>query len=235
MQRLALLFCLFPAAGEAGAWLREDGRWFASASAEIGDSGLEDSVGLYVEYGLTEATTLSADISYSPEFGLNHARIFIRRPLFETGRHVFSYATGFGWGKDTLILDEPVFATVGTTRVFVGTIENSVEVEGYEGLGMLSWGMGLDGGWANVDAQVIWQSEADTLTTKIDATRGWTAFGGLAITQLQVTLDDDATFARVVPSYVRPLSDTLSVEIGVSTPVEGGGDTRIKLGVWAEF
>ena len=100
---------------------------------------------------------------------------------------------------------------------------------------MVSWGMGLDGGWANVDAQVIWQSEADTLTTKIDATRGWTAFGGLAIAQLQMTFEEDNTLARVVPSYVRSLSGTVRVEIGVSTPVEGGGDTRLKLGLWAEF
>ena len=120
MRPLAFLFCLLPASGEAGSWLREDGRWFVSTSTEIGDSGLEDSVGLYAEYGLTEATTLSADISYSPEFGLNHARVYVRRPLFEKGRHVVSYATGVGWGKETIIVDELVFATVGTTSVFVG-------------------------------------------------------------------------------------------------------------------
>lgn len=98
-----LLLALLCAAGmssaaDAGAWLRQPGRGFASATGTLrqGDPDARQEVSLYTEYGLTPRLTLGADINERPGIS-GHAMVFARLPLSRPGaRNKFAIETALG-------------------------------------------------------------------------------------------------------------------------------------------
>jgi len=234
-MRLFLFLLFFPTLVQAGAWQREQGAWFFATSIETG-GGAGPSTGIYGEYGLAEDLTLKLDVFASDQDGLVHARGLAQRPLLATGRHVAAYVIGFGWGNAATTIEDPVFATVGPTTFQVGTVDVRVTDENYEVLAGLSWGMGLNDGWANVDQLTIWHAGLNELRTKVDATRGWTLDNGMrAIAQFQAEWSSEAMTLNFAPSVTYDLTKTFTVEVGLIHPLRGDDDTKLKIGLWTTF
>lgn len=81
---LLCALCAQPAAG--GAWMREPGRGFASASATLrsSDAGGAYELGYYGDIGVMPWLTLGADLNDNND-GAGHVLLFARLPLLKRG------------------------------------------------------------------------------------------------------------------------------------------------------
>ncbi|MEI4484561.1 hypothetical protein V8J36_00020 [Frigidibacter sp. MR17.14] len=232
----ALPFALLAAdPAAAGPWPRDKGATFLSFGQER--SSLGDWTSLYAEYGLTEGLTLGLDAGRS-DSGDGIAILFLQSALGpQTGRHRFTASLGIGASRSE-----------GRSTPMM------------QGAG--SWGMGFDTGlgpgWLAVDSKirllpgegepvVISQSASMqqmitpvTLVTamKTDVTFGIATAGGRRLWIAQLQLDDSSATplnARLAASLVQDLPGPLKAEIGLITPLEGEGETALKIGLWIEF
>ncbi|WP_234984155.1 hypothetical protein [Roseivivax jejudonensis] len=202
----------------AGAWPRERGAWFASATVnltwpqDLGDvdraapDGRYDA--LYLEYGLTDRITLGLDVGRSVS-GEAKLVAFAQHPV--------------------LPADAPLRAAA---QLGIGKIDDRDVLRPG-----LSVGRGWEGGWLSTDALLEQPFDGTGADVKLDATWGLRLRADRRlILQLQTGKQTgDPAFARLAPSLVMPLRGPLSAEVGGTYGVTGDDSVGLKLGLWAEF
>lgn len=215
-----LLFCLIcaPCLVQAGAWQRDTGSGFASATARLGwpqDIQSWESYAptsqyftLYFEYAVAPRLMLGADLGHAVS-GRSKSVVFMQVPLLnrDTGPKIGAQL-GFG-----LVAQEKVVRP---------------------GL-MLGWG--LPKGWLSIDSAVELGVETDITDWKVDMTWGRRLpKDRKLLIQLQTGETSlDPLFFRVAPSIVTPVSEQFKLETGVSIGLYGDTSMGIIMGVWSEF
>lgn len=144
----------FAAPATAGAWLRESGEGFVSASttARTTPVGREAETGLYAEYGAGPRLTLGVDINERAAGAAGHALFFVRVPI-ETASPSMRLAVELALGGHHVgrYLDGMAKFTVSLGRAFSGR---------------------LGSGWANLDAAAELRGGLGPAFFKLDATFG---------------------------------------------------------------
>ncbi len=203
----------------AGPWLREKGSAFTAVSF-TGNYYLETGTQTYLEYGLTEKTTLVADLGFSHQHFLEetgYATVSIRRAI--TARNAkskwaYELGAGAGWiGSTTL----PHLRTG------------------------LSWGRGVEwgkkSGWMTVEAAVIWDLTFAQHVTKIDTTLGINFTDVTSgILQLYTANVLNQTIGTIAPSLTfSPKQKKFRIQIGSESQIGNWENSAIKIGLWREF
>lgn len=226
--------CLAAGAATAGPWPRAKGDVFLSFSQEVtGDSGSTDAgwTTLYAEYGLTPRWTIGLDLGSGAD--KETAMIFLQRAIGKQegpGRLAFSSGIGVETGEAPQAFGMMGAAWGRSLGTPLGPGWVAVEPQ-------LRMGLGLTGEWP---PQLVLDTDGTLLTTasaKLDITLGATARPGLIVmAQLQMERElEGETTARLGASAVRALGKRVKVQLGLSSPVRGEGDARVKLGTWLEF
>ncbi|KEJ89133.1 hypothetical protein [Sulfitobacter donghicola] len=213
------LFILSAQLVNAGPWLREKGSAFTAVSFSS-TYYLETSNQTYLEYGLTDSTTLVADVSfvrlhYVPSSG--YATFSLRRSFGpEEGKSKWAYELGFGagWiGSETL----PHIRTA------------------------LSWGKGIKwgekSGWSTVEAAILWDLTHELHVGKIDTTIGLNFTDTTAgMLQLYTAFVENQSVATIAPSIVlSPKNSKFRFQVGTESEIGNWGNTALKLALWREF
>ena len=210
------LTLLLPGLAAAGAWPREKGTGFASATSYL--SWAQDYTTwvsyapaarydtLYLEYGLTDRWTVGLDLGRSVSGGTKLVA-FVRYPLGE--RLGIQIAPELGIGQ-----------IEGKTVIRPG----------------LSLGKGVARGWAAADFAAELFPETGNADAKLDLTLGMNLGARRAMVQFQTGQQTgDEAFLRIVPSVTTPLGKRFDLELGVSYGVLGDTSMGLKLGLWTEF
>ncbi|NNE53195.1 MAG: hypothetical protein HKN30_12445 [Sulfitobacter sp.] len=204
----------------AGAWLREKGTSFSSFSLSTSLFRETRSSG-YLEFGLTENSTLGLDTGLSQNANgekLAYGTLFMRRALGSgAGPNQWAYEVGLG-----------------------ATYRGGVDAQPHVKTG-LSWGRGIQfrgkGGWIAADAAALWAISDDEHVSKIDTTLGLNfnnRFSG--ILQLNFAYQEGETFKYFEPSIVfNPPNTGLKIQFGLITPLDEPENSGVKLGLWREF
>lgn len=214
-----VLTCATTSDTQAGAWLREAGAGFASASVSA-NNNQDTRSQFYGEYGLSERITLGLDVDYGFEVtGRDEGTgtVFLRFPLGPTDRtHKFAWHVGLGARYQNLEFYPA--AEVG-----------------------LSWGRSLKvgerWGWANIDTRLnTSQSPIDT-RLKLDGTIGLTVNPYVKVmAQVFNTFQGGDTFVSIAPSVLFTLPESkTTLQFSAEIPAVGGGETFFKLGLWRDF
>lgn len=213
---ISLLLC---APVTAGPWLREQGTGF-SAFSFSSTYYLDTASTTYIEYGLTEKTTVIADIGMARSFTLPESgfvTLSIRRPITAAdavSKWAYEIGAGVGWiGEERL----PHVRTA------------------------LSWGRGVKwgekNGWLTVDGSVTWDLTYAQHITKIDATAGLN-FTDVTAGMLQLfTLDvGEQRIATIAPSVVfAPKFTKFRVQLGFESALGQFYNSAAKISIWREF
>jgi hypothetical protein len=201
----------------AGAWLREPKTAFVSASTRL--TAPPDDLGqaysyntFYGEYGVTEQLTLGLDLGQG-SFGDSKQIGFIRLPLYQpdTGWRI---ATELGFGASGVDLVIRPGLSIGR-----GT-ENG---HGY--------------GWQAADLNITYYPSTGHWDTKLDVTIGTALRKDRRwIMQIQTGQNHGADrFARLAPSIVIPVRDTVHAEFGLSYGVLGEKSLGAMASIWMDF
>ncbi len=209
---LALIFSLLPAVAQAGAWLREPGHGFFSATTYLLEpgSGGQHYAGVYLEYGLNKRLTFGLDLGRGVS-GNTKSIAFLRWPLAGTGRHRVALDLGIG-------------EIAGNPTLRPG----------------LSYGTGFDGplgsGWLSLETAAERNLRAGCTDYKADLTLGLNRPRHKILLQLQSgKAAGDPAFLRIAPSVTRDIGKGWQVELGLTREVIGGHAGGLKLGLWREF
>lgn len=216
MRLLLLVLLLLPAPSLAGAWLREKGTHFASATLRFledrGDGRQGMEFAYYHTYGLTRYLTLGLDTGASAS-GLDKAMAFVQFPVFPNkGRFRFSAILGIGTVSRAFAL-RPSLA--------IGT----------------SYQIGQRHGWFEVVPALEYDFSRLRVDAKFDVTLGLNTSSRTKVYG-QFFSSTSATgkiHTRVAGSFVYRLNDRLLLDVGLSRGMVTQHDTRIKLGLWTEF
>ena len=216
---ITILMTLLPAPVQAGPWLRDKGSSFMAVSVAA-TFYLDTGTQTYLEYGLTDKTTVIADVGIvRPRFGSHggYTTVSMRRALTlpdAKSKWAYELGVGVGWiGSQTL----PHARTA------------------------LTWGRGMTwgdkSGWATVDAAVIWDLANSLHVTKIDATVGVNLTDITAgMLQIYTAHIDDQSIATFAPSLVfKPKNAKFRIQIGAESEIGRAHNTALKIGLWREF
>ena len=217
---LALIVILTGASvTEAGAWLREKGKGFASNSVSTNENR-DTSFSGYFEYGITDSRTLGLDISYGFELtGREEGSgiAFLRFPLGLTDQNNrFAWHAGLG--------------TRYLNREFFPAAELGI-----------SWGRGVKvaerWGWANIDASINKSQSPIETRVKADGTFGLPLSNHVKVmAQVFTTFQGGNTYTKLAPSLLLIAGrKQTTLQLSAEIPAVGGGDTFIKIGIWNEF
>lgn len=203
----------------AGPWLREKGTTFSSVSFAA-TYYLETASQAYLEYGLSDTTTVVADLGMAriPN-GVNggYVALSLRRsigPADATSKWAYEMGLGVGWlGDETL----PHLRTG------------------------LSWGRGKDwgekSGWMTVEAAVYWDIKYANHIAKLDTTVGINftdaTSGMLQLYTAHVAGENIATIAPSV--IITPNSKEFRIQIGSESEIGSFDNSALKIGIWREF
>lgn len=209
----------FATTAQAGPWLREKGTTFSAVSVAT-TYYLDTSSQTYIEYGLTDKTTLVGDLSmirlrYAPQSG--YATVSVRRAFSKpdaTSKLAYEIGVGAGWiGSMTL----PHLRTG------------------------LSWGRGIKwgdtSGWTTVEASAIWDLTYAQHIAKLDMTLGMN-FTDVTKGMIQLYTAEIAgeTVATIAPSLVfTPRERKFSIQVGAESQIGNMRNSALKLGLWREF
>ncbi|WP_137702965.1 hypothetical protein [Marimonas lutisalis] len=226
MQRLLILVlasvlafvlaCLRAPAAQAGAWPREKGKVFLSASTRVAGTSLAGPYSIYsttyLEYGLTDRLTVGLDVGHAIS-GQGKAVVFLRYPL-ALGKDPNRFAVELGLGT---IAGEPAIRP------------------GFSyGRGV---SLGQSSGWFNVDTFAEYRGTNRRIDLKSDITFGLDPPGPLkALVQLQTGISQgDPSFARLAPSLLYEFGSRSHIELGLTAGLIGDTQMGVKLGFWREF
>ncbi|MDP3340814.1 hypothetical protein [Frigidibacter sp.] len=226
--------CLSPIAAAAGPWPRAKGDLFLSFSHETAGETGKDGAGwtaLYAEYGLTPRWTLGLDLGNGE--GKQTGLIFLQRAVGRQdgpGRLAFSSGIGVETGDAPQAYGMMGGAWGRSLGTPLGPGWLAVEPQ-------LRMGVGLSQDWPPTLVLDVDGTLLTTASAKLDLTLGATARPGLIVMgQLQMErVVDGETTARLTASAVREVGRRGKLLLGVSAPVQGEGDTALKLGTWLEF
>jgi hypothetical protein len=216
---LLILALSFAQTAQAGPWLREKGSAFSAVSFSS-TYYMETATQTYLEYGLSDKTTIVADVGmarlhYVENSG--YATLSLRRALSAPdaqSKWAYELGMGAGWiGSTTL------------PHVRTG----------------LSWGRGMEwgkkSGWMTVEAAVIWDLTYAHHVTKIDTTLGIN-FTDITSGMLQIYTANvvDQTFGTIAPSFIfSPKNSKLRIQIGAESQLGNWENSALKIGLWREF
>lgn len=219
--RCVLLLCTlsFAQIAQAGPWLREKGSTFTAVSFSS-TYYLETGTQTYLEYGLTDKTTVVADLGMSRlHYVANsgYATLSFRRALSAPdakSKWAYELGAGTGWvGPRTL------------PHIRTG----------------LSWGRGMEwgkkSGWMTVEAAVIWDLTYALHVTKIDTTLGIN-FTEVTSGMLQFYTANaaDQTFGTIAPSFIfKPKNSKFRIQIGSESQLGDWNNSALKIGLWRKF
>lgn len=213
---LALCLALAGTAA-AGAWPRDKGSGFVSATSRISAPGWLGPYTVYsttyAEFGLGRRLTAGFDIGHGIS-GTGKAVVFLRKSFRETAAgHVFAAELGLG-------------RIAGETTIRPG----------------LSYGRGLtrrggDTGWLSVETVAEFRTDSGRVDFKADFTLGLNHGDWLkSVLQLQTGISQgDPSFIRAAPSLVVRLGPKAHAELGVTAGLVGDKDYGVKLGLWRDF
>lgn len=216
---IILVMLVLASTAQAGPWLREKGTTFISVSVAT-NYFLDTASQTYVEYGLTEKTTVVGDLStVRPRYALEQGYVTLsfRRALTKPdakSKLAYEMGIGVGWiGAETL----PIVRTG------------------------LSWGRGIEwggkSGWTTIEASRIWDLTYAQHEAKLDMTLGMN-FTEVTTGMIQVYTAEilGKTYATIAPSLIfKPKNRKFKFQIGAETPVGNVYDSALKLGLWREF
>lgn len=213
---LALMILPWLAAmATAGAWPRDKGQVFAVLSGQIegpDEFGFYRQSGtLYAEYGVTGQLTLGVDLG-GDALRMNKAIAFLRWPL---GR-----------------VDRPLKLAV---ELGAGQVEEKNALRPGLSLGR-GFTLGGRQGWLALDSRAVLFGGRD-VALESDITFGLSIRRRTkVILQFQTGRPDAGDpYARFAPSLVYETEPGQQIELGVITPITGGGDNGIRLGLWRRF
>lgn len=251
MERAGLFIAwmiVLTGAANAGAWPRGEGNLFFSVSYEearswetieiteedpIPEVEISSYTSLYVEYGLTDKTTIGLDTG-SEDSNTPSQVIFFSSYAVSPETWTLKLAAEFGLGR----------------RSFEATPFDQANLRDLEPAGTesilrpgLSLGASYDtflgSGWTTLDARQEFRTVKNETVTKVDLTTGVT-FGkknSLGYVQFQYSdYPSSDPNIRVVPTYVQRINKVISLQSGVFADVWGSG-TRFgtTIGLWLEF
>lgn len=204
---------------QAGPWLREQGSAFMEVSF-ASTYTLDTASQTYLEYGLSDKTTVIADIGmFRPRNALHGgiATFSLRRALSApdaTSKWAYELGAGVGWLGDEIL---PHFRTG------------------------VSWGRGTSwaetSGWMTVEAAVIWDLTYAQHVSKVDATLG-VNFTDITTGMLQLYTAhvDGTTIATLAPSLVfKPEKGKFRVKLGGEAEIGNWDNSALKIGLWRDF
>lgn len=227
-----VLVCISAPCLQAGAWLRETGTTFASATLDTTQND-GSSTSFYAEYGLSDNMTLGLDIHYDTDL-LNYVAgtdlevesiedlpsgsgiVFLRFPLSAPdAKDKFAFHVGLG------------------ARYLENEVLKAAEVGA-------AWGRGIQigerYGWLNVDVSYNAAESPALARIKLDGTAGL-GFTETTKIMLQLfnTFVDGERFTKIAPSFLySPRARNVTYQVGSEIPVDGG-EATLKLGVWYSF
>lgn len=204
---------------QAGPWLREQGSAFMEVSF-ASTYTLDTASQTYLEYGLSDKTTVIADIGmFRPRNALHGgiATFSLRRALSAPdarSKWAYELGAGVGWLGDEIL---PHFRTG------------------------VSWGRGTSwaetSGWMTVEAAVIWDLTYAQHVSKVDATLG-VNFTDITTGMLQLYTAhvDGTTIATLAPSLVfKPEKGKFRVKLGGEAEIGNWDNSALKIGLWRDF
>lgn len=216
---LVLSTLWLPHSSDAGPWLREKGSTFSAVSF-ASTYYLETASQTYLEYGLSESTTLIADLGmvrlHNAANG-GYITLSLKRAIGASdspSKWAYEMGVGVGWvGEETL----PHLRTG------------------------LSWGRGTNwankSGWINVEGAVIWDLTHQIHVAKLDTTIGHN-FTDVTSGMLQFYSAHVAgrTIVTLAPSIlVEPRNRKYKIQLGSESEIGNWGNTALKIGIWREF
>lgn len=204
---------------QAGPWLREKGSTFNAVSFSS-SYYLETASQIYLEYGLTETTTLIGDLSMARSQVLpakGTATVSIRRALVgpeAKSKWAYELGVGVGW------IGEQVLPHVRTA---------------------LSWGKGITwaekSGWMTLDAAVLWDTTQSLHVGKVDTTLGMKLTDvTTGMLQFYSVFAAGDQFFTIAPSLVfQPKNAKFRLQVSSESEIGNLGNTALKIGLWREF
>lgn len=213
---LTLLLFLPAQSGLCGAWPREKGSGFASASLRFSHSpqGENDRYStFYLEYGLTRRLILGADFGHAVSGG-GKAILYLRRPAkIKLGQLVYALEAGIGRVDGRDVFRPGVAFGKGLTFANGQT------------------------GWAVAQGYAEFRIEDLAVDAKLDLTFGLNLKRDRkAMIQIQMGQQaGDAPFARIASSYVIPVHANRHIEIGLSYDLMGSRTIGAQIGLWQSF
>ncbi len=223
---LALLLAV-PATAQAGAWPRGEGNVFASMKhtattgrealkAQVAGAGALEIAGhnaIYAEFGLSPELTFGLDIGAADDLDTWTGLLFMRRSFQGDGPNVWA-----------------VEVAAGPRGLFGLDVDGVVRPS-------LQWGRDTGWGWLSVESYAEFRPGEGGTAWKLDATLGWRRSERDSLVAQVQTADYPGIepTIRLAPSYVRRMSERLSVELGVVADVAGREDVGVTLGTWLEF
>lgn len=214
---LILLALALPAS--AGPWLREKGSSFVASSVAI-NRQLDSATQTYLEYGLSEKTTLVADVGMARLQTIltgGSVTLSLRRaigPPDRASKLAYELGGGVEWtGTQTL----PHLRTA------------------------LSWGRGMTwgkkSGWMTVEGSVLWDLTNALHVRKLDTTLGINLTDATsAMLQLYTAHSAGEGLVTLAPSVVfTPFKGKFRLQIGSETEIRSPENSALKIGLWREF
>ncbi|MEH6648022.1 hypothetical protein [Sulfitobacter sp.] len=210
-----LVVALIGNTAHAGPWLREKGSTFMEVSF-ASNYILDTTRQTYLEYGLSDKTTVIADIGMIQPRNAEHggiATFSLRRALSApdaTSKWAYELGAGVGWAGDEIL---PHFRTG------------------------LSWGRGMSwgetSGWMTVDAAVIWDLTNAQHVSQLDATLGanFTDFT-TGMIQIYTAHIDGASIVTLAPSVVfNPQKGGYRIKLGAESELSDWDNSAFKIGL----
>lgn len=216
---ITLVTLAIASTADAGPWLREKGTTFSAVSVAT-TYYLDTSSQTYIEYGLTDKTTLIGDLNmvrlrYGPQSGA--ATVSIRRALSKPDaatKLAYELGVGVGWIGDYTL-----------PHLRAG----------------MSWGRGIKwgdtSGWTTVEASTMRELTYGEHIHKLDLTVGLN-FTEVTKGMFQVYAAEifGQAVATIAPSLVfSPPERKFSIQIGAETQIGDTHNSALKIGLWREF
>lgn len=216
---LALFMLAVPQILAAGPWLREKGSSFTAVSLSS-NYALETASQTYLEYGLSDKTTLIGDVGmarfhYIPNTG--YATFSIRRalgPKDAASKWAYELGLGAGW------IGEEILPQLRTA---------------------LSWGRGITvgekSGWMTVEGAVLWDVTYAQHIAKVDTTVGLNMTEKTkGMLQIFTARTVGETIAILAPSVIySPANTKFSIQLGAESQIGHWDNAAVKIGIWREF
>lgn len=223
MQRIFVitLLAVLTAApmAQAGAWLRDAGTTFLALSFGVTQHS-DTTNGFYLEYGLSDQTTVGIDVStFTNRLHVRNGvgTVFLRRNLTAPdGPNRFAYEVGIGgvWGNE---MQRPT--------MLIG----------------LSWGRSISlwgqNGWVNLDGRFTYEPRLGEHVTKLAGTFGLD-FGPTTtgLVELSISSQKGDSFSALEPSLLfKPRHSPFRIKIGTQVPLQDSARSALKLGIWHRF
>lgn len=219
MLRSIIFLLLVTTKVQAGAWAREEGEVFLSFGGNVALFGeavrpVYYDPTIYLEYGLRPRLTIGIDGFTADKGTAGSLFVFARFPLGPTDQ------------PDKLAMS----ISTGATLMPNGSLEETPRIG-------LHWGRGLETGWLAADTVISHGLTRGITQAKIDGTWGYNFaddWSSVVVGTAGIGLTGDF-YAKVSPSIVYQLNETISVRMGLVQALTGDLGSGLSLEAWMRF